>query len=168
MLAAGDQTTSLDIATAIVAGYAAIVATGAVFVQGFTWWQSWATRVEVDIGHMHLLGPNRAPEPAIVFKITNHSSHPVKITHLSLAPVKNDGQHLLFPQPLPLGLPAPWEIAARDAITMHQPLLKSADVDPRRKTRAQVVTSDGKTFRSKKIRAQELTPDATNARSKSS
>jgi hypothetical protein len=92
----------------------------------------------------------------VVFRLINHSAHPVKITHLGMEPLARGGHHLMFPQPLPLGVPGPFEIPARDAITLHQPPESFKDGDPRHKTRAIVTTSDDKTFRSKRVRVQDL------------
>jgi hypothetical protein len=105
---------------------------------------------------MSIVGPEHPSEPALIFELINHSGHPVKITHLGLEPIKNDGQAFFFPNPLPHGLPGPHVIPPRDAITLFQPPEFLIEGDPKYKTRARVNTSDGKTFRSKCMHVQEL------------
>ena len=115
------------------------------------------TRVEVQLKRRTIIGPGRS-EPAIVFTLINHSGHAVKITHLGMEPIEKGGEaFFFFPAPLPYGTPGPHEIPPRDAITLYQPPDTLGTGDPGHKTRARVTTSDGKTFRSKRVRVRDLT-----------
>jgi hypothetical protein len=133
--------------TAAIAMYAALVATAALALQLVSEWRSWATRVEVSVSRMKLARPDAAPEPVILFRLINHSGHQVKVTHLSMDPVRRGGQHTLFPQPLPLAQAGPFTIPPRDAVTVYQPPNLGADADLDHKTRAAVATSDGASSR---------------------
>jgi hypothetical protein len=79
MLAA-DQTTGLDIAVAIVAGYAPLVATLALVWQIVAWVVGRMTRVKVSLLAMEVsqAGVIHA-RPAAVFDLVNRSDHQVKI-----------------------------------------------------------------------------------------
>jgi hypothetical protein len=134
--------------TTVLAVYGALVATAALAIELVSQWRSWSTRVEVTVSRMSLLEPGKPEEPVILFRLTNHSAHRVKVTHLSMEPVRKGGKHLFFPQPLPLGVPGPFEIPPRDSITLYQPpeSLSDSNPDPDHKTRATVATSDNKQF----------------------
>jgi hypothetical protein len=153
-------TTSLDVATAIVAGYAAIVASVALAFQIIQSLRTWQTRVEVDLRRMMLSEPRGTPEPVVLFTLTNHSGHRVKVTHVGLDPLKRGGMHIFIPHPLGLVIPGVFEIEARDSTTVYITPDVLKDGDPDWKTRARISTSDGKTFRSKKVRLRELLRDA--------
>jgi hypothetical protein len=151
--------------TTVIAMYAAVVSTAAVALELVSEWRSWGTRVVVTVHpHMVITRAGQPDEPAVVFKLINHSAHPVKVTHVGMAPLRKGGHHIFFSWPLGLPAPGPFEIPPRDAVTLHQPPEGFQDGDPRHKTRLTVTTSDGRTFHSKRIRVQELA--ATNARSK--
>ncbi len=150
-----DQTT-LDVVTAVVAGYAAAVATAGVAVQGATWWRGWATRVKVAVRPGMKVATPGTPvtdhEDAIIFEIVNHSGHDVKIVTFWLARGwrrKRGGWAI----PWLRGVPAPGQftIPARDAVT---PYLSPEDVEMTRgmAVRAYVKTSDGRVFRSRRTR----------------
>jgi hypothetical protein len=143
-------------ATTAVAGYAALISTAALAVQLVREWRTWGTRVEVELSRRTIIGPGKPSEPAIVFNLVNHSGHLVKITHLGMEPIEKGGEAFFFPTPLPLGAPGPFEIPPRDAITLYQPPDTLGEGDPGHKTRARVTTSDGKTFKSKRVRVSEL------------
>jgi hypothetical protein len=152
--------------TLAVAIYAACIATAALVLELLSQWQTWATRVEVQVKpNMRILSVGQSEgDPVIVFTLINHSGHPVKVTHLSLEPIVKGGLHILLAQPFPEGAPGPFEIPSRDSITKYQPV-NTVDVgDPNLKTRATAATSDGKLFKSKRIRVRELqeTGDAAN------
>jgi hypothetical protein len=142
--------------TSALAFYGAVVATAALTLELVSEWRSWSTRVEVQVSRMILAQPDRPHEPVVLFRLINHSAHPVKVTHLGMEPLRKGGRHLFFPQPLPLGLPGPFEIPPRDSITLHQPPESLADGDPEHKTRAIVATSDDKRFKSKRVRLRDL------------
>jgi hypothetical protein len=135
----------------VVAGYAALIATAGLAVQLVREWRTWGTRVEVKLRRMSIIGPGKPAEPAVIFELINHSGHLVKITHLGMEPIEKGGQAFFFPTPLPYGTPGPFEVPPRDAITLYQPPDTLGEGDPHHKTRARVTTSDGKTFRSKRV-----------------
>ncbi|MCW3038848.1 MAG: hypothetical protein JWM31_753 [Solirubrobacterales bacterium] len=153
MLAALDNETG----TVIVAGYAAVVATAALALELVSQWRTWATRVEVSMKRTSIVSAGAAPMLAVVFRITNHSGHDVKITHLGTGPLRRGGESMFFPQPLPLGVPGPFKIAPRDSITMYQLPGSFAEGDPAHRVRALISTSDGKNFHSKPVRVRDLT-----------
>lgn len=143
--------------------YAALIATGGLAVQLVREWRTWSTRLAVEVQtHMSVVQPGSAltgePESVVVFKIINHSDHPAKVTNLSVEPIKGDGQSIALMAPFPAGTPGPWEVLPHDSITLYQPEDSFADGDPTYKTRARVSTSDGKTFRSKRLSVAELLP----------
>jgi hypothetical protein len=142
--------------TTAVAGYAALISTAALAVQLVREWRTWGTRVVVEVRRMMLASPRAPSEPVVMFDIINHSGHLVKITHLVMEPLEKGGKSSLFPQPLPHGVPGPFEIPPRDAITLYQPVDSLGEGDPHHKTRASVTTSDHKTFKSKRVRVREL------------
>jgi hypothetical protein len=142
--------------TIALAIYASLVATAALALELVSQWRSWSTRVEVQVSRMQLARPNEEPEPVILFRLVNLSGHPVKITHLGMQPLRRGGKHLFFPAPLPLGVPGPFEIPARDSITLYQPPASVADGDPGYRTRAIIATSDNKQFKSKRVRVRDL------------
>lgn len=142
--------------TSVLAAYGALVATAALALELVSQWRSWSTRVEVQVSSMILAKANGPDEPVILFRLINHSAHKVKVTHLGMEPLRRGGRHLFFPQPLPLGVPGPFEIPSRDSITLYQPPESLADGDPRHKTRAIVATSDNKRFKSKRVRIGDL------------
>lgn len=144
-------------AIAVIAVYAALISTAVLTLQLVSEWRSWGTRLEVDLRRMTIASPGAPPEPAVIFKIINHSGHAVKITHLGMEPLSKGGVSLVFPCPLPHGLPGPFEVPARDAITLYQPPDTLGNGDSRHKTRARVTTSDGKTFKSKRVLVGDLT-----------
>lgn len=145
--------------TTALAVYGALVATAALAIELVSQWRSWSTRVEVHVSRMSLLEPGKPEEPVILFRLTNHRAHRVKVTHLGMEPIRRGGMHLFFPQPLPLGIPGPFEIPPRDSITLYQPPESLSDGDPNYKTRATVATSDNKQFKSKRIRVRDLAED---------
>lgn len=148
---------STDTVTASVATYAGLVATAALAIQLVSEWRTWSTRVTVEMRRMALSAPNETPTPVVLFTITNHSGHQVKITHLGTTPLRRGGPHTFFPRPLPLGVPGPFTIPPRDAITLYQPPDSFAGGDLQHRTRALIATSDGKSFKSKRVRLRDLT-----------
>jgi hypothetical protein len=146
-----------------IALYAALIATGGLAVQLVREWRTWSTRLTVEVQpRMSVVQPGTTltgePESVVVFKIINHSDHPAKVTHLSVEPIKGDGKSIAFMAPFPGGTPGPWPVEPHDSITLYQPEDSFADGDPTYKTRARVTTSDGKTFRSKRLSVAELVP----------
>jgi hypothetical protein len=143
--------------TSGVAFYAAVIATGGLAVQVVREWRTWGTRVTVEMRPMTVTQlSSELPEPVVLFTITNHSDHVAKITHLSVAPIKNGGKSLWFPRPLPQGTPGPWAIEPHDHIDLYQPVDSFADGEPSVKTRARVTTADGKTVKSKRVLVRDL------------
>jgi hypothetical protein len=154
------ETTGLDVATAIVAGYAALVATLALGFNILSTLREWQTRVTVDLKRMDLVTPGTGDsEPVVLFDLTNHSGHRVKVTHVGLGPIKPGGIPLFIPRPLGLPLAGVFEIQPRDSTQVWIEPKELADGDPRHKTRALIATSDGSEFRSKRVRVQALLED---------
>ena len=113
LLAASD----LEIATAIVAAYAALVASLALAFNVFSWLRTWQTRVKVELRRMELVSPGQGPAGTVIlFFLTNQSGHPVKVTSLGLTPLQKRGQHLVITRPLGLAVPGPFEIPPRDGV----------------------------------------------------
>ncbi len=106
-----------------------------------------------------MAGPD---EPIILFRLLNHSGHEVKVTHVSLEPVRRRGPHLFFPHPLPLPMAGPFSIPAQDSVTVYikPDVVADAEHDPAWRTRGTITTSDGRTFRSKRVRVRDLIADA--------
>lgn len=143
----------------ILSTYAAIVGTIALAFQIFAWWRSWQTRVVVTLQRMMLATAGQDPKPVVLFRLVNHSPHPVKVTHVGLAPLHKGGKHIFIPQPLPLAVAGPFEIDARDSAQVYVEPQRLEDVDPGWKTRAQIATSDDRKFESKKVLVAELIAD---------
>lgn len=164
-----DETTALDIATAIVAGYAAIVATVGIAVQGLTWWKAWATTVKISARSASLtdLG-GRSTDDVLLFDIVNHSSHEVSIVGLGLWRARrlrrwSNPPGWVFPHPRGVER-LPIEIRGRHSAT---PYLTYDDVRPASgmRVRAYVRTSDGKSFTSKPfVIPTAAKPEAGHAR----
>jgi hypothetical protein len=108
-----EHTSALEIVTIVVAGYAALVGTLALAVQVATWFRTWATRVEVTLSPMQIIDATGTDEAIVLFRMINHSEHPVKITSLGFAPQKRGGMGAVIARPYPLGQPLPIPIAAR-------------------------------------------------------
>lgn len=153
------ETSSLD-ATAIVAGYAALVATAALVWNVLSSLRTWQTRVAVKLHRMNIVTPGAGEgEPVILFELTNHSGHKVKITHVGLDPIMRGGPHSFIPHPLGLPMAGPFEIPPRDSVTVWIKPDVLSEGDPEYKTRALVKTSDGVQFESKRVRVRELLED---------
>jgi hypothetical protein len=156
-------TTELDIATAIVAGYAALVATLAFAFNAFSWLRTWQTRLKVQLRAMDRLEAGQPPEPIVLFRMTNDSGHDVKVTHVGLTPITRGGLPSVIPHPLGLPVAGVFVVPSRDSVDVWIKPERLTDGDPKHKTRAQVVTSDGKTFKSKRVRVRDLTASAAKS-----
>lgn len=159
MLAVEETIGPLQIATAVVAGYAALVATLALGFNVFQWLKSWQTQVDVELRRMTSMDREGGTEPVILFRLVNHSGHKVTITHVGMTPLKRGGRHIFIPHPLPLPTAGPFDIPPRDAVTVYIQPDRLKDYDPKWKTRAQVTTSDRRDFCSKKVRVTDLVRD---------
>lgn len=155
------ETTGLDIATAIAAAYAALVATLALAFNIFSWLRTWQTRLKVGLRRMMSITPGTPGpgEPVVLFDLMNQSGHLVKVTHVTLAPIRGGGKALYIPQPFPLPAPGSFEIQPRDSTTVWVRPEVLADGDPEHKTRALISTADGQTFKSKRVRVRDLLED---------
>lgn len=153
-----DEITGLDIATAIVAGYAALIATGALAFQIISWLLSHQTRVKVDLRAMRLLEPGAQGRPAVIFDLKNRSPHRVKVTHVGLRPLYKGGPASFIAHPLPLPAPGVFEIPAHDGVQVYIwcTTITDGQYDPDWKTRAMISTSDGASFESKGVRVRDL------------
>jgi len=146
-----------------IALYAAVIASGGLGVQLVREWRTWSTRLKVEVQpHMSRLLPGSAltgePESVVVFNVINHSNHVAKVMQVGTEPIKDDGKSLLILSPLPFGTPGPWPVEPHDSISFYQPHDTFSDGDPSRKTRVRISTSDGKTFRSKRLPVTDLLP----------
>ncbi len=151
----GSETTTLEIVAVVVAGYAALVGTVAFAFQVLSWLRSWSTRVEVTCGHYNLVSAGAEPEPVVLIRMINHSGHEVKITSVGWGPQKRKGPASVIVRPWPLELRLPFVIAPRDSQDVWtKPDLLGLELD--RKVRAQVATSDGKLFKSRRVQARSL------------
>jgi hypothetical protein len=138
--------------TLAVASYGALVATLVAWHQLITI----RTRVSVGASRMQLVTPappgepNPEPEDVVMVTMTNHSQHPVKVTHVSFSS-NTKGRWLLIPRPYPVHEPLPIAIESRDSkvVWTHPHVLADA-LDLEGKVRARVSTSDGKTFTSRR------------------
>ncbi len=159
------QTAGLEIATTLVALYAAVIATLSLGFQAYSWLRTRPTRLDVSLRRMNLASADgTTPEPVLLFRITNHSGHRVTVTHLGLSPLRRGGKSLMLPQPLPLPAPGPFDVPARDSKQVWVKPATLADGDPRHKVRARVATSDDRQFRSKGVRLQALLEDAERSK----
>ena len=156
------EATGLDIATAIVAGYAALVATVALAFNFFSWLRTWQTRLKIDLRRMESVTPGdpASREPVVFFHLINHSGHVVKVTSVALAPITKGGPHLFIGHPLPLPRPGPFEVQPRDSTSVYVRPEVISDGDPEHKTRAEIGTSDRRSFNSKWVRLRDLLEDA--------
>lgn len=159
-----EHTSALEIVTIVVAGYAAIVGTLALVFQIVSWLRSWATRVEVKLGPFEVGDLSGPGEPVVLFRMINHSEHPVKITSVGFAPQTKGGPGAVILKPFPLNQPLPIPIPARDqAQVWTLPDKKPAFLDPAGTVRAEISTSDGKSFRSKPVPVASLFDEAPTA-----
>jgi hypothetical protein len=151
----GEQTSALEIVTVVIAGYAALVGSVALAFQALSWLRSWSTRVQVICGRYQLVSANAEPETVVLIRMINHSGHEIKITSVGWDRQRRKGPATVIVRPWPLELPLPFPIAPRDSQEVWtKPELLGLDTN--RKVRAQVTTSDGKTFKSKKIQVRSL------------
>jgi len=146
--------------TTVIAIYAAVVASGALAFNVFSWWRTWATRVKVDLRRLQIFEPGAVSGPVVHFQLTNHSTHAVKVTHVGLGPVNKGDLHIWIPRPHGVAAPGPFEIPARDSVSVWIKPAELSRGDPKHRTRAIVKTSDGRSFRSKRTRVGELRGDA--------
>lgn len=119
-MVATQETTGLDIATAIVAGYAALVATGALFFQVTSWLRTWQTRVEVTLRpNMRIASPGEPESPPVVtIDLVNHSGHRAKIVGQGFLRQRRGGPGLFIPRPRGLLMSGVFEIPPRDSVNV--------------------------------------------------
>jgi len=134
---------------------AEFLGTFALAFQAISWLRSWSTRVEVKCGRYELHSLGADPETVVLIRMINHSGHEVKITSVGWAHQRRKGPAFVIARPWPLELPLPFTIPPRDSQEVWtKPDLLGLDLD--RKVRAQVTTSDGKLFKSKRVSARTL------------
>lgn len=150
------ELTAVDIGTASVAAYAALIATLAFAFNVLSWLRTWQTRLCVRVRAMNRISMNGATERVVLFHITNQSGHVVKVTHVGMDPIARGGPHIFIPHPMGLVVAGPFEVPPRDSVDVWITPDRLDDGDPRHKTRASIATSDGKSFRSKRVRVSEL------------
>jgi hypothetical protein len=138
-----------------VAIVALAISAGGLAVQLSPEWRAWSTRVKLKVEPTFVGRVGEQPEPVVLFRIINRSDHSVRVTHLGMEPIKKDRKSIFFPRPLPAE-PGPWPAPPHDSIELYQPAGSLSDGDPDYKTRARVMTSDGRTVRSKRVRVRDL------------
>lgn len=152
-------------ATAVIAIYAALVATAALLVQ-YSQWRNSHTRLKVEVhaGVAPILSEEKDPFGNALHKrgevlfsqLTNCSPHAVKITHVGATPVDlKDEKSLAFTRPYPLNLRLPLEIAARDNVTLWQPR-EGLEGWEGKQMRVVIRTAAGDDFESKAFRLADL------------
>lgn len=152
-------------ATSIIAIYAALVATAALGVQ-FAQWRSARTSLKVQAnagvapvrsGKQDEFGNETFERREVVFvSLTNKSPHTVKITHVGF--LGADGRKktgALFARPYPLSVQLPFEIPARDVLTLWQPR-DGLDAWETGVVRVVVQTAGGDKFQSRRCRLSDL------------
>jgi hypothetical protein len=79
-----------------------------------------------------IASPGSTEEPIVLFTLTNHSGHDVKITHVGLEPLRPGGRNIFIPHPLPNPIAGPFPIGARDSVTVDiKPhVIADSDHDP--------------------------------------
>jgi hypothetical protein len=153
-------------ATTIVAGYAALVATGSVAIRlaglrgrrTLLRLEAHAGTAKIESEDRDVYGNGERVSGEVLFmEITNRSPHPVKITHLGTMSAGRRGRRgLFFARPYPVHLKLPLEIAERDRVTLWQPRASLGDREPER-MRIVVRTAAGEDFESRPFRLSELT-----------
>ncbi len=92
----------------------------------------------------------------IFLTITNRSPHSIKVTHLGMVTaVRKDSTGLAFTRPYPRQLALPFEIPARDHVTLWQPRSGLEDWDET-EMRVRVGTAAGDDFYSRRFRFADL------------
>ena len=143
----------INAVTVAIAAYGAIVGSVALILQGVAWWASWRTHVRLRIGRYQVANLGQATEAVILFEMINLSAHQIKVTHVSICPERRGEPFLFIPRPLPTSQILPIEIGSRDNATVWMPVTElEKHRNLHKKVRAQLSTSDGKTFRSKRTR----------------
>ena len=152
-------------ATTVIAIYAALVASASLIVQ-YAQWRSSRTqlRISVDAGTAPILsgekdeyGDELHEDGEVLFiQITNRSPHSVKITHVGVISTGRKAKRgAAFVRPYPLHVLRPFEISARDNVTIWQPRVQLAEWEGQR-MRARIQTAAGDDFKSAAFRLDAL------------
>lgn len=152
-------------ATPVIAVYAALVATGALLIQ-LAQWRNSRTQlgVRANAGTAPVLSEredafgNKVEEDGevIFVTITNRSPHSIKVTHVGMVTaVRKDSTGLAFTRPYPRQLALPFEIPARDHVTLWQPRNGLEDWDET-EMRIRIGTAAGDDFYSRRFRFADL------------
>jgi len=152
-------------ATAAIAIYAAFVASATLLVQ-YAQWRSSRTllKIEIHAGVAPVVSETQDPhgdkllkkDEVLFVQLTNRSPHAVKITHVgAISMGDKEKKGIAFARPYPLHLSLPFEIPARDNVTLWQP---RQGLDAWENKRMQVVirTAAGDDFESHVFRLDEL------------
>lgn len=155
----------MDVVTAVIAVYAAFVASVTLLVQ-YAQWRSSRTllKIEIHAGVAPIVSETEDPHgnklhrngEVLFVRLTNRSPHAVKITHVGAISVGDkEKKGIAFARPYPLHLSLPLEIPARDNVTLWQP---RQGLDTWKDKRMQVVirTAAGDDFESHVFRLDEL------------
>jgi hypothetical protein len=151
--------------TAVLAIYAACVATAGVLVQ-YVQWQGSRTllKIEVHAGVAPIASeaedaygntPHQKDEVLFV-QLTNRSPHAIKITHVGALSVGDkEKRGLAFARPYPLHHTLPIEIPARDNVTLWQPR-KGLESWEGKRMQVVIRTAAGDDFESRVFRLADL------------
>ncbi len=151
--------------TAVIAIYAALVATAGLLVQ-YAQWRSSRTRLKIEThaGVAPILSEEldsygnalHEPDEVLFIQLTNRGQHAIKVTHMGV--ISLGGQErkgLAFARPYPLGIRLPIEIPARDNVTLWQPR-KTLDAWEGRPMQGVIRTAAGDDFESPPFRLEDL------------
>jgi hypothetical protein len=152
-------------ATTVIAIYAAVVATAALFVE-YAQWRSSRTQLKIETyagvapilseeldGHGNEL---HKQDEVLFIRLTNRSPHGVKITHVgAISANKDDKEALFFARPYPLDFPLPFQIAARDNVTLWLPRNQLEEWEGKR-MQAAIQTAAGDDVESSTFRLEDL------------
>lgn len=152
-------------ATALIAIYAAFIATGGVLVQ-YVQWRSSRTflKIETHAGVAPIVSEsedvygNKVPkkDEVLFVQLTNRSPHAVKITHVgAIAVGRKEKNGIAFARPYPLHLTLPLEIPARDNVTLWQPR-KGLEAWKGKRMKVVIQTAAGDDFESRVFRLDDL------------
>ncbi|HKF82876.1 MAG TPA: hypothetical protein VKB23_07955 [Solirubrobacterales bacterium] len=154
------------VATAVIAIYAACVASATLLVQ-YAQWRSSRTlmRIQIHAGVAPVVSETEDPygnklhkdDEVLFVQLTNRSPHAVKITHVGAISVGDkEKKGIAFARPHPLHLSLPFEIPALDNLTPWQPR-QGLHAWEGRRIQVGIRTAAGDDFESHVFRLDELT-----------
>jgi hypothetical protein len=153
-------------ATAVIAIYAALVATAGVLVQ-YSQWRSSRTQLQLvafagvapvpSIEAGAEFDQREEREEVLFIQLTNRSPHPIKIVHVGLTSAgRRDKRGAAFARPYPLHLRLPFEVPARDNVMLWQPRNKLGEQWEECPVQVRARTAAGEDFKSESFRIEGL------------